>query len=216
MKVIVDLHAPPASQNGFEHSGSRDGFQEWGASHIPQTVAVIEFLAQRYANRPSLGGIQLMNEPFAPAVTFDDLGNYYRAGYEAVRKYSSSAYVILSSRLAAADDRELLPLAYALSHSVAIDVHYYNLFSDYFSNLSPKDNIDFIYDKRAKALQEVTPAGGPLSFLENGRVNGQLKTQRRKTIKGLGRLRWRFTGRPRLDGLTGLTNARRITGVSSG
>ncbi|KAL0286804.1 UNVERIFIED_CONTAM: hypothetical protein Sangu_2720100 [Sesamum angustifolium] len=95
-----------------------------------------------------------MNEPFAPAVTFDDLRNYYRAGYDAVRKYSSSAYVILSSRLAAGDDREFLPLAYALSHSVVIDVHYYNLFSDYFSNLSPKDNIDFIYDKRRRRCRK--------------------------------------------------------------
>lgn len=48
MKVIVDLHAIRASQNGNEHSGARDGYQEWGDSNIQETVAVIDFIAARY------------------------------------------------------------------------------------------------------------------------------------------------------------------------
>jgi len=51
MKVIVDLHAVEGSQNGNEHSGTRDGYIEWGDSYIPQTVAVIDFLAQRFVSR---------------------------------------------------------------------------------------------------------------------------------------------------------------------
>jgi len=49
LKIILDLHAVPGSQNGFEHSGSRDGSQEWGKSDetIQQTVGVIEFLTAR-------------------------------------------------------------------------------------------------------------------------------------------------------------------------
>ncbi|RVW57523.1 putative glucan 1,3-beta-glucosidase A, partial [Vitis vinifera] len=34
MKIIVDLHAVQGSQNGNDHSGTRDGFQEWGDSNI--------------------------------------------------------------------------------------------------------------------------------------------------------------------------------------
>ncbi|KAG8067580.1 hypothetical protein GUJ93_ZPchr0005g15241 [Zizania palustris] len=47
--VIVDLHAAPGSQNPWEHSSSRDGTQEWGATDatIAQTVQVIDFLASR-------------------------------------------------------------------------------------------------------------------------------------------------------------------------
>lgn len=50
MKVIIDLHAAPGSQNGFEHSASRDGFQEWGTidDNIQETVSVIDFLTARY------------------------------------------------------------------------------------------------------------------------------------------------------------------------
>ncbi|KAH7565698.1 hypothetical protein JRO89_XS08G0002200 [Xanthoceras sorbifolium] len=48
MKVIVDLHTVQGSQNGNEHSGTRDGFQEWGDSYMPDTVAIIDFLAARF------------------------------------------------------------------------------------------------------------------------------------------------------------------------
>jgi aryl-phospho-beta-D-glucosidase BglC (GH1 family) len=51
IKVIVDLHAVEGSQNGNDHSGTRDGFIEWGDSYIPQTVSVIDFLAQRLVSR---------------------------------------------------------------------------------------------------------------------------------------------------------------------
>lgn len=49
LKVIIDLHAAPGSQNGWEHSGSRDGFQDWGKTNenIQQTVNVIDFLTAR-------------------------------------------------------------------------------------------------------------------------------------------------------------------------
>lgn len=47
MKVIIDLHAAQGSQNGNDHSGARDGFQEWGDSYIPDTVSVIDYLAAR-------------------------------------------------------------------------------------------------------------------------------------------------------------------------
>lgn len=49
LKIIIDLHAAPGSQNGFQHSSTRDGSQEWGKSdeNIQQTVDVISFLTAR-------------------------------------------------------------------------------------------------------------------------------------------------------------------------
>ncbi|XP_048335964.2 probable glucan 1,3-beta-glucosidase A isoform X1 [Ziziphus jujuba] len=164
MKVIIDLHAVQGSQNGNDHSGTRDGYQEWGDSYIQDTVDVIDFLAQRYGNNPSLAGIELMNEPFAPGVSLGTLIKYYQAGYDAVRKYTSSAYVILSNRLGPADSKELLSFAGGLSR-VAIDVHYYNLYSDFFKTLDVQQNIDFIYNQRSSDLRAVTTSNGPLVFV---------------------------------------------------
>lgn len=105
-----------------------------------------------------------MNKPLAPGVTLDDLSNFYRQGYDAVRQYTSTAYVIVSNRLGPASNTELLPLARGFSRSV-IDVHYYNLYSDYFANLNVQQQIDYIYNQRANTLQQVTTSNGPLSFV---------------------------------------------------
>ncbi|CAL5417752.1 unnamed protein product [Camellia sinensis] len=109
IKVIIDLHAAPGSQNGFEH---RDGFQEWGLSdqNIQQTVDVIDFLTVRYANNPSLYA-------------------YYKA------------------------------------ERTVIDVHYYNLFSDVFNNMTVQQNINFINTNRTADLNLVTTSNGPLTFV---------------------------------------------------
>ncbi|KDO47043.1 hypothetical protein CISIN_1g046395mg [Citrus sinensis] len=163
MKVIVDLHALRVSQNGSPHSGSRDGFQEWSDSDIQETVAIIDFLASRYADHPSLVAIELMNEPKAPDLKLDSLKTYYKAGYDTVRKYSSSAYVILSNRLGG-EWSELLSFASNLSR-VVIDVHFYNLFWDNFNKMSVQQNIDYIYRQRSSDLRNVTTSDGPLSFV---------------------------------------------------
>ncbi|XP_062007028.1 probable glucan 1,3-beta-glucosidase A isoform X2 [Rosa rugosa] len=164
LKVIIDLHAVQASQNGMEHSATRDGYLEFGDSSIRDTVKVIDFLAARYAKNPALGAIELINEPWAPLVTLDTLKKYYKAGYDAVRKYTSSAYVILSNRLGPADRKELLSFAQGLS-KVVIDVHYYSLYSDMFNGFSVQKNIDFIYNQRGSDLAAVTTSNGRLTFV---------------------------------------------------
>ncbi|AET04533.2 putative glucan 1,3-beta-glucosidase [Medicago truncatula] len=171
MKVIVDLHAAPASQNGRAHSATRDGYREWGDSSISDTVATIDFLAQRYANRTSLIAIQLMNEP--QGVDLGSLKKYYQAGYDAVRKYTSSAYVIMSNPLDR-DSKVLLPFVRAFDR-VVIDVHYYNLFSDQFSNMNVKQNIDYIKYHRASDLRSLTTSNGPLIFV--GEWSGDWKVK---------------------------------------
>ncbi|KAI4317238.1 hypothetical protein L6164_025127 [Bauhinia variegata] len=161
MKVILDLHAVQGSQNGNDHSATRDGYLEWGDSYIPDTVKVIDFLAERYGNRPGLGAIELMNEP--QGVNLDSLKNYYQQAYDAVRKHSTSAYVIMSNPLDK-DSKVLLSFAGGFDR-VVIDVHYYNLFSDTFKNKNAQWNIDHIRNERASDLRGVTTANGPLSFV---------------------------------------------------
>ncbi|CAL5348737.1 unnamed protein product [Camellia sinensis] len=166
IKVIIDLHAAPGSQNGFEHSSSKDGFQEWGLSdqNIQQTVNVIDFLTVRFANNPSLYAVELINEPLAPGASLDSIINYYKAGYETVRKHSKTAYVVMSNRLGQADPKEVFPLASGLESTV-IDVHYYNLFSDVFNDMTVQQNINFINTNRTADLNLVTTSNGPLTFV---------------------------------------------------
>ncbi|CAO2188984.1 unnamed protein product [Urochloa humidicola] len=163
--VIIDLHAAPGSQNGYEHSASRDGSQEWGTTDasIAQTVQVIDFLASRYAASPSLLGMGLMNEPMAPGVTLDSLVKYYKAGYAAVRQHTSKAYVVMSTRLAGDSSELLRSFASGLPGAV-IDVHYY-VFNSTFTNMTAQQNIDFIQTNYAADLRGLTTRNGPLSFV---------------------------------------------------
>ncbi|XP_028550207.1 glucan 1,3-beta-glucosidase isoform X4 [Dendrobium catenatum] len=108
IRCIIDLHAAPGSQNGMEHSASRDGSVNWPSTeYITQSLDVIEFLSSRYADNPALLGIELLNEPSAAAVPIDILVSYYKSGYQIVRNYSSTAYVVVCQRIGNADPMEL-------------------------------------------------------------------------------------------------------------
>ena len=118
----------------------------------------------RYARSPSLYAVELINEPLSPGASLESVNKYYKAGYDAVRKHSSTAYVVMSNRLGPMDPRELFPLASGLRGSV-IDVHYYNLFSDTFNSMTVQQNIDFVCTNRSAQLNQITTPDGPLIFV---------------------------------------------------
>lgn len=103
-----------------------------------------------------------MNEPTL-GPNLDSLKKYYQQGYDAVRKYSQTAYVIMSNPLDH-DSKELLSF-YGGFNNVVVDVHYYNLYSKQFENMNVQQNIDYIYNERASDLNGVTTNNGPLSFV---------------------------------------------------
>ena len=64
IKVLIDLHGAKGSQNGRDHSG-RIGKSMWykSVAYRKQTIDVLEKIARRYRDEPSLWGIELLNEP---------------------------------------------------------------------------------------------------------------------------------------------------------
>ncbi|CAL5037542.1 unnamed protein product [Urochloa decumbens] len=165
LKCIIDLHAAPGSQNGMEHSASRDGSVDWPSpEYVSQTLEVIDFLVARYGGHPSLLGIELLNEPSAATVPLDVLVSYYMRGYQIVRNHSSTAYVVLCQRIGNADPIELFQAGIGLSN-VVVDLHYYNLFDPYFASINSTQNIEFIYKMRAPQLQALKDINGPLIFI---------------------------------------------------
>lgn len=111
-------------------------------------------------------GIELLNEPSAAGVPLDIMLSYYQQGYRIVRKYSSSAYVIVCQRIGNADPLELYQ-ANIGSTNVVVDLHYYNLFDTFFVNMNSSQNVDYIYKTRETQLQQLNNASGPLVFIGN-------------------------------------------------
>lgn len=64
LKILIDLHTVPGSQNGFDNGGLT-GVVRW--HHSPRAVAyalnVLACLARRYRDRAALFGIEVLNEP---------------------------------------------------------------------------------------------------------------------------------------------------------
>ena len=142
-------------------------FQRKTEQNRSETESFFYFLcnfARRYATSPSLFAVELMNEPLAPRATLDSLTRYYRDGYDAVRRHSPAAYVVMSNRLSSGNATELLQFAGGLRGAV-IDVHYYTVFNSMFSNFTVQQNIDFVRTNFSGELAAVTTQNGPLTFV---------------------------------------------------
>ena len=121
LKILIDLHTAPDSQNGFDNGGI-SGVCKW--SQEPEEVefelTVLERLAQRYGKREGLWGIEVINEPITeetwnlmgveeryPAVdpkkaagtkpnTLAFIRQFYLDAYDRLRKYlPEEKYVVI-------------------------------------------------------------------------------------------------------------------------
>jgi glucan 1,3-beta-glucosidase len=87
LRVILDLHAAPGCQNGFDNGGIMN-VCEWHTKqeYIDHALNVMEWLAERYHTCPALHGIEVLNEPRWDVDT-DILKKYTTEAYHRIRKY---------------------------------------------------------------------------------------------------------------------------------
>ncbi len=69
LKVLIDLHTVPGSQNGYDNGGLT-GVCKWckDKEEVDFVLTVLERLAKRYACHPALYGIETLNEPISLSV----------------------------------------------------------------------------------------------------------------------------------------------------
>ncbi|KAI0297553.1 exo-1-3-beta-glucanase [Multifurca ochricompacta] len=134
LKVIIDLHGAPGSQNGFDNSGHRISFPGWHSNqtNIDRTNNIFKQIANEFGPQyQTVAAIQPLNEPAG----FDG-----SAVLSAVRQYWLDSYG--NTRVASANTLELIHDAFqSLSYwngwerppnfqGVAMDTHIYQMFSD--------------------------------------------------------------------------------------
>ncbi|NJP40373.1 cellulase family glycosylhydrolase [Oscillospiraceae bacterium HV4-5-C5C] len=94
LKILIDLHTAPDSQNGFDNGGIC-GVCKFAqkSENVERVIKVLGMLAQRYAASPALWGIEILNEPVS-----GDLWPYIQARYPArdPERAQGSTYVSLN------------------------------------------------------------------------------------------------------------------------
>lgn len=102
LKVHIDLHGAPGSQNGFDNSGHRirtpDNLGWTQGDTVKQTLKVIEKIAGKYAKKEYqdvVVAIELLNEPLPDRLTgTGDVVQFSKDGYGKVRSVSNTPVVV--------------------------------------------------------------------------------------------------------------------------
>jgi len=140
LRVLIDLHGAPGSQNGRDHSGQK-GKTGWGHNpgDIPATLEIIRMIAKRYGNHPALLGISLLNEP-AVTIPKATLLEYYKKAYTIIRELcGDEIWVVYGDGYLPVRWRKELPPG--KFKQVYIDTHHYQVFSPADKLLSARLNL---------------------------------------------------------------------------
>lgn len=129
LNVLIDLHAAPGCQNGFDNGGIKD-VCEWHTrdEYIDFSVQLLGRIAERYRAAPALWGIQLLNEPrwdVPPPI----LKAYYLRAYDAIRAHCPAERVAVVFHDGFRSHTEYLNFMQPPGHqNVVFDIHRYQCF----------------------------------------------------------------------------------------
>ncbi len=129
LRVVLDLHAAPGCQNGFDNGGIL-GVCEWHTNqeYIDHSLDVLERLAKRYGEQPALHGIEVLNEPRWDIPT-DLLKRYTTTAYERIRRHCPPERVTVVFHDGFRHFREYAGLLQEPEYrNVAFDIHRYQCF----------------------------------------------------------------------------------------
>ncbi len=99
LKVWIDLHGAPGSQNGYDNSGHLIKTPGWEQGDtVKQTLSVLQQISNKYAKtdyQDVVVAIELLNEPLASELpSIDILKQFYRDGFGEVRAVSDTPVVL--------------------------------------------------------------------------------------------------------------------------
>lgn len=151
LKIHIDLHGAPGSQNGFDNSGQRiltPDTPKWTTgSTVTDTLVVLQLIANKYAQvsyQDVVVAIELLNEPLPSKLVggTDAVVQYYNDAYGDVRKISNTP-VILHDAFQPGSFWDGV-LTWPGSANVIIDTHQYQVFSTAELQRTPAEHRQFV------------------------------------------------------------------------
>ncbi|MFZ2726163.1 MAG: glycoside hydrolase family 5 protein [Methylococcaceae bacterium] len=130
LRVVLDLHAAPGCQNGFDNGGIKD-VCEWHTdeTYIAHSLNVLERLAERYHQQPMLHAIEVLNEPRWDVPT-EILKKYNTEAYYRIRRYCTADKVAVVFHDGFRSYKEYIGFMQAPEfENVVFDIHRYQCFT---------------------------------------------------------------------------------------
>jgi glucan 1,3-beta-glucosidase len=132
LKVVIDLHGAPKSQNGFDHSGHRSDTPGWGDSDsLSYTHVVLRKIEEKYAS-PSMQdvvvAIQVLNEPYLVKLDKEMVKQFYRDAYYNLRQISDTPVMLHDGFLQPSWMNGFLTAQDNNAQNVIVDHHEYQIF----------------------------------------------------------------------------------------
>ncbi|KAF2852547.1 glycoside hydrolase family 5 protein [Plenodomus tracheiphilus IPT5] len=85
LKVMIDLHGAPESQNGFDNSGKYGNVGWTQGDSVQYTINVLNKIRDDHASHPAVASIQLLNEPLGPNLDMNTVRQFYMDGWGNLR-----------------------------------------------------------------------------------------------------------------------------------
>jgi len=211
LKLIVDLHGAPGSQNGFDNSGHKVSFPGWhsNSTNVARTSAIIKTIATMVrANSANVPIIAPLNEPagFDGSAVLSVVRQYWFDSYGNIH-YPYGTSQVGSTVVLIHDAFQPLSywngvLTYPSYEGVMMDTHIYTIFS------VPEEQMTL-----AQHISTVCAKGSSLSTFDLWTIVGEWTpayTDCAKYLNGRGsgsRYDGSFSGSTRVGSCTGFTGA---------
>jgi glucan 1,3-beta-glucosidase len=146
LRIIIDLHGAPGSQNGYDNSGQRMDRPQWQTGNtVQQTLQVLRTISQKYAQtqyQDVIIGIQLLNEPalYFDNLSFDVTKQFYRDGFGQVREVSDTPVILHDGFKRPNEWNGFLTPSDGGAQNVAVDHHDYQVFDNGLLRKSPLEH----------------------------------------------------------------------------
>ena len=140
LKVMLDLHGAPGSQNGFDNSGHYGSIGWQQGDTVAQTITAIKNLAERYSGDGDvITIIELLNEPLGTSLDLQGIKDFYNEGYDVVRASNPDTVVCFSD---AFEDFDAYWYNFnAGEYHNMLDTHQYQIFSPDEVAMSPAEHV---------------------------------------------------------------------------
>lgn len=173
LKVWIDLHGHPGSQNGFDNSGYRDiGYpgwfnktEYWNVSHNVLNQIYTKYgtsdLAEEY--KDTILGIEVVNEPLSTELSIDKIKKFYSETYSNAREIQQLNNTIVfhdafkqigywNSFLSKPGN---MSNSSASNYNILIDHHHYEVFDSNQLNLTIEGHLNSIRDYSSSISDEL-------------------------------------------------------------